>query len=455
MPKDTGGEIVRVGQVGVDFSRADADLAGLKESLSVELARIATQLRVGYRFKSDRILPPDRLDPVDNHVEVDGVPRFQSFRAAPADIAKAADRIRAACGDFRNVVLIGNGGSISSSEALYAALIRYSDLGKRLLIVDSMDPDQIASVKAECRPEDTVAVVISKSGTTQGVLDAFDQFAGGYHTVAITDRRERRGDDGRPLNVYSKVLDRVKESGMSPDDMIVAHPPIGGRYTGRTPVGTLPMALLGMRADDLAAMDRGALGMYGHVGPAVPIDGNPALRLASTLYRLERTRGVDEIFAPMYSHRFDGFAHLATQLLHESSGKAGEGQTMLAAAAPESQHHTNQRLFGGKRNMACVFFTIANPQVKGMLASDGVPLEKALRFEYEGTRDDATDKGIPNITVQLERMNPESAGALMAFLHFAFGVYPALLRDVNPFDQPQVEASKSVSRGLRAGLRRD
>ena len=434
---------LKVGPVEVDFSGSGVTPAEVEKTLAAELKRLNAQLKPGYRFKSDRELPPDKVDGIENHLIADGRMRFHAYEADVAGVAAAADRIKKAHGIESpvNVVVIGNGGSISSSEALYTALIRFSTAGKysgrRLVVVDTMDPDFIAKVRGECRPEETIVLAVSKSGATQGVLDALSQFAG-YKVAAVTTKRA-----GKPL--YEAVNKLV---GGKAGDVILEHPHIGGRYAGRTLVGTLPLALLGMDAGELSGFDRGALDMYRHVNPDVRVAGNPALRLAATLYCLER-KGRDIIFAPTYSHRFDGFSHLMTQLLHEGSGKAGEGQTLLALPAPESQHNTNQRLFGGKRSMAAVFFTIAEPEAAGLKAPDGTPLEDALGFEYQGTRDDAAERGVPSVTVRLDAMTPAAAGALMAFLQWGFGVYPALLRDVNPLDQPQVERSKDISRGLR------
>ncbi len=416
--------------VDVDFEYGGASPDDLKE-----LQKIPAQLKPDYLFDSDKALPEDKRDPISNHL-VGGVPRFHAYEAKPGEVSAAAEKIRNAYGvDPTDVILIGNGGSISSSEAVYDMLLKYGD-GPRLHIVDSMDPDQITAVKGICDPSSTVVVAVSKSGKTQGVLDALTQFTD-YSLAAVTTK-----EDGRPL--YELVKKAV---GGKADDVIVDHPPIGGRYTGRTPVATLPLALLGMSAEEMKAFDQGAQEMYLQVLADVTVERNQALWLAASLYQLEQS-GYEIIFAPMYSHRFDGFAHLITQLLHESSGKLGRGQVILTAAAPESQHHTNQRLFGGKRNMAAVFFTIGCEHA-GLKAADGTPLHKVLEYEYQGTRDTAVEEGIPNFTVRVEKPSAEAAGSLMAFCHYAFGVYPALLRNVNPFDQPRVERSKEISRQLR------
>ncbi len=94
--------------------------------------------------------------------------------------------------------------------------------------------------------------------------------------------------------------------------------------------------------------------MYKKCLPAVPVDENPALKLSSALYLLEK-REFSEVFMPFYSVKMSGAIPLIVQLMHESVCKDGKGQTFYGALAPESQHHTNQRFFGGQRNVVGLF----------------------------------------------------------------------------------------------------
>ena len=151
------------------------------------------------------------------------------------------------------------------------------------------------------------------------------------------------------------------------------------------------------------------------------------------------------------------------QLLHETTGKGGLGQTIYGDLGPETQHHTNQRFFGGRKNVMGFFvvneepFARTIPMVKipvslrelpirdGKLGDlDGVPFGKGLQYDYEGTRDEATAKNIPHLTVRLKDASPFSVGFFLSFLHY-FSVYSALLRNQNPFDQPEVEGAKARS----------
>jgi glucose-6-phosphate isomerase len=149
------------------------------------------------------------------------------------------------------------------------------------------------------------------------------------------------------------------------------------------------------------------------------------------------------------------------QLCHESFGKDGKGQTYFAHEAPESQHHTNQRFFGGRKNIAG-FFTgsdsflhptvnsypssVHSVQLKGHALFDinKIPLEKSLEFELNGTMEDARISAIPFAHLSIAGFNPLEIGGLTAFWQL-FAVYSSVLRNVDPFDQPQVENSKVIS----------
>ncbi|MBW2964705.1 hypothetical protein KY363_04560, partial [Candidatus Woesearchaeota archaeon] len=81
---------------------------------------------------------------------------------------------------------------------------------------------------------------------------------------------------------------------------------------------------------------------------------------------------------------------------------------------------------------------------------NGVPYAKSLSFEFQGTYQDAVNKKIPVAQVSIDKVSPFSIGELMGFWHYV-AVYSSWLRDVDPFDQPQVESSKELSFLLRKG----
>jgi glucose-6-phosphate isomerase len=205
--------------------------------------------------------------------------------------------------------------------------------------------------------------------------------------------------------------------------------------------------------------------------PSVSLANNDALDLAGALYLLEQQDFI-EIFFAFYSVQAFGFGELASQLYHESVCKdEAQGQTMISLLAPESQHHFSQRFYGGRPNMVGLYLNVgvyAHAEMTTTIPDEiadlplrdgtlrdihGIPVQKGIHFEYESNKQDTIERGIPLITLELDRINEESTAELMALLQY-MGVYSSWLRGVDPFDQPHVETSKELGFQMRKGYKR-
>lgn len=334
--------------------------------------------------------------------------------------------------EFKNILLIGNGGSINCFIADYFPLKYQSD--KNVYILNTVDPDYIYELKSKLKPENTLVVAVSKSGENVMQIEAMMQFSE-FAMLVITGRSS-------PVRAVAEKLEAK----------IVMHPPIGGRYNSLTEVALLPAALCGIEVEHLF---EGAEKIYHKYD-----QDNDSWRAASVMCQLEQNGYVD-VFMPVYSHNLFPVSSLIVQLCHESFGKSGKGQTYFAHEAPESQHHTNQRFFGGQKNICGFFLTaeefmhpttesfpaeVSSVQIKGRTLGniDKIPLQKAMQFEAEGTMEDAKIHGIPLAHLSVANFSAEAIGELAAFWQL-YAVYSSVLRGVDPFDQPQVENSKNIS----------
>lgn len=370
-----------------------------------------------------------------NKFSVDPTAPFIAWRP---DIAKIKEDF-APYKTNKNIIVIGNGGSISTLESFWSALRPATD-DKRLTTLTTMEPDFIARVKSENPAANTLVIAISKSGDTVGVLEDIFAFRE-YPILCVTTP-----DKGTLSQLAAKM-----------GWPVIAHPPIGGRFSGRTAVAYGPAHLLGL---DIGSVEKGAAGSI----DACQKEGNDAYRLAEFIFESAKA-GRGEVYLPVYSTFLEGFNHLITQLIHESTGKAGKGPTILALSAPESQHHSNQRFFGGPKNMVGVFVTVENtggpmsidvpaaakdlPLRDGTLAMlDAADLQHSLLSEAQGTLTDAKEQGIPFAHLAVEKLTPETVGEYLVFWQFV-AYYLAALEGVDPFDQPQVERSKEISFSLR------
>lgn len=333
---------------------------------------------------------------------------------------------------YQNILVIGHGGSINSVIACYYPLEYLAK--KKIYFLSTVDPDYIFELKKTLKPENTLIVATSKSGENITQIEALMQFVQ-FPLIIVTGKASSLRAVGEKLNAK-----------------IILHPNIGGRFNSFTEIGLLPLSLAGIPAETLVENIKSVYSQYN--------SDNLAWRAASVLYQLEE-KGFVDVFMPFYSHNLFPVSALIIQLCHESFGKNGKGQTYFAHEAPESQHHTNQRFFGGKKNI-CGFFqstetflhptqyqlpsSIHSVQIKEHVFFDlnKIPLEKAMEFECAGTLEDARIQGIPLAHLSVSGFSPQEIANYIAFWQL-YAIYSSVLRKVNPFDQPQVENSKKIS----------
>ncbi|MDD3005985.1 MAG: hypothetical protein PHX30_00150 [Candidatus Pacebacteria bacterium] len=335
--------------------------------------------------------------------------------------------------DKKNIIIEGNGGSISTIRAFASCL---DTQGKNVFLLDTDDPDYLSEIKRKCEATDTLLIVTSKSGESINAIADYLALRD-YDTVFVTGEKGALYEIARSENVP-----------------VLNHPEISGRFSGITECALFPAAMLGMDATEIA---RGAQIMYARCAPDSPFANNPALRLAMHLDKLEKM-SYDEVFLSIYSKKLTGYFELITQLFHESVCKGGKGQTIYGGEAPENQHHTLQRFNSGKRNSVGFFMTIKDfddnisltvpEELKSIKCRnielgqlEKMSLSDIIHTEFEGTWKDTIEENIPAIHLELQRLTPSSAGMLTAFFQYA-AFYSSILRDVAPFNQPGVEKSK-------------
>ncbi len=369
------------------------------------------------------------------------VPDFARFNADLEEI----NRIARKYAHFKNFIIVGNGGAINSFRGFYHSLAR-GKVSKNVEVLNTVEPDYINELKVKYSPSNTLIVIVSKSGTNPTAMEILFSFRE-YPKLAVCTE----GD-----NALFKIVQKEKwDYTTYPTSQELPH--LEDRHTGFTASGLTPAALLGI---DIVELCAGAREMYDKCAPDVPIENNPALSLAATLYALD-LKGFTEIFCPVYSTKLYGFLPGIIQLLHETVCKEGKGQTIFGDLAPESQHHTNQRFFGGRKNVLGLFIharaedeeskvnippDLFELKIRGGNLSyfDGLPYSKLLEFEFQGTVRDAIDNGIPIISIELEKLSPKSVGMFLALFQYV-SVYLAHLNNVNPLGQPQVERGKDIS----------
>ena len=367
-------------------------------------------------------------------------------RAEFARIEQAAQKIRS---DSQALVVIGIGGSYLGARGVIECLcspnynLKKKDTPNIYFIGNGLSSDQLSETMELLDGVDFSVNVISKSGTTTEPAVAFRFF-----------RRlleERYGKEGAAARIYA-TTDRHKgalksladangyETFVVPDD-------IGGRYSVLTAVGLLPIAVAGINIGELMA---GAQSMM-EVCRADDIAVNPAWQYAAARYELYQDGKKIELLAS-FEPSFRFMAEWWKQLYGESEGKEGKGLFPASVEFTADLHSMGQYIQQGERHL---FETVVrfgpsaheNPVPYDDGNGDGLNFLAGKTMDFireqamDGTLIAHVEGGVPNITVQVGRRNAFTLGEMIYFFEYACGLSGYLL-DVNPFDQPGVEAYK-------------
>lgn len=308
-----------------------------------------------------------------------------------------------------NVVLLGMGGASLGAHVLQSAL-KQAHAGLPLYVLDSTDPDQVAALQRRITPEKCLFIVASKSGTTmESTLLAQHFFqlvqarlgeSAGHHFCAITD-------PNTPLQQFAE------EHGFAA--VFTADTSIGGRYSVLSAFGLVPLALMGH--DPMDFLNQATL-IRNHCGPRAPLHKNPAALLGATLGEAA-LMGRDKITI-WAEPGLAGLTDWLEQLLAESTGKSGRG-LIPVIHEPETQVHRypSDRLFVILRR------------------GDGLQRQ----------RDQLRAAGQAVIDIDIG----EGSALAQEFYRWQFATAVAgSILQINPFNQPDVEASKTRTRQVLA-----
>jgi transaldolase/glucose-6-phosphate isomerase len=313
---------------------------------------------------------------------------------------------------FTHVVLLGMGGSSLGPEVFAQTFGRQSG-HPALLVLDSTDPAQIRTVEGQIDPARTLFIVSSKSGSTlepnilkQYFFERAKRAGGtqdvGSHFIAITD----------PGSQLEKVAERDRFRH-------IAHgnPSIGGRYSVLSDFGLVPAAAMGL---DVVRLLRETQKMVRSCAANVPPADNPGMVLGTVLGVLGKS-GRDKVTI-VASAGIADFGAWLEQLLAESTGKHGTGLIPVdAEPLGSAQVYGQDRLF--------VYLRLAS--------------------EADARRDEAVAEieraGHP--VVRIAVTDRYHIGQEFFRWELATAVAGSLL-GIDPFDQPDVEASKDKTREL-------
>ena len=379
---------------------------------------------------------------------------FLGWLTLPEDYDKAEfEAIKSAAkkiqGNSDVLVVIGIGGSYLGARAAiefiksqnYNALPK--DTPEIYFAGNTISSRSLAELKAVIGDRDFSVNVISKSGTTTEPAVAFRLFKGMLE--------EKYGKDGAKERIFAttdKEKGTLKKFADSEGwQTFVVPDNVGGRYSVLTAVGLLPIAVAGIDIDALMLGAKDAMVKYSDSD----LDKNDCLKYAAIrniLYRKGKKIEMMVSYEPSYTMMNEWFK----QLFGESEGKDGKGIFPAAAVFSTDLHSMGQYIQQGERELfeTVVFFKNSvcevlidedKDNVDGLNFLAGKNLSFVNEKAFEGTVLAHTDGEVPNIVIELDRMDEYDLGMLIYFLEKACAVSGYML-GVNPFDQPGVESYK-------------
>ncbi|MBT5236954.1 hypothetical protein HOL63_01125 [Candidatus Peregrinibacteria bacterium] len=343
------------------------------------------------------------------------------------------------------VVWIGIGGSGLGPKVLREVFETPNT--PEFILLDTIDPYMLDMYDSILDWKNTLLVVVSKSGGTLEPMSVFfhcwkrmqearGKEAGNY-TVAITDPKKG--------TLKTFCLENGIRTLPIPDN-------VGGRYSIFTPVGLLPVALLGADVDEFV---RGAKEMDTICQNVTP-DENPAAMLASVQFLLDTKRDCNVRVIMPYSQRLESFARWNQQLIAESLGKVETSNPIpLAAIGTQDQHSLLQQWMAGPRQQWHIFireiektpFKVPNEVEESFKYIAGKEFGDLLDACYKGTSDALTSAKRPHVTIGLEKIDEYHLGQLF-FLFLVEVVLLGKLYRIDPYGQPAVEIGKNITKKI-------
>ena len=363
-----------------------------------------------------------------------------------ARIQAAAKKIQS---DSKALVVIGIGGSYLGARAAIELLYSNNynlikkDAPNIYFAGNGLSGDAMQEIVDLIGDDDFSVNVISKSGTTTEPAVAFRFFK-----AMLEKKYGREGAAKRIYATTDKARGALKSLADAEGyDTYVVPDNVGGRYSVLTAVGLLPIAVAGVDLDELM---KGAASMM-ETCRAAGLDANPAWQYAAARSDLYAQGKKIEILAG-YEPRFRFFAEWWKQLYGESEGKEGKGLFPASVEFTADLHSMGQYIQQGERTMFETVVRFGPSKHKLCVPMDekdgdglnflaGKDMDYIATQAMDGTLLAHVEGGVPNLILQAGEINAYTCGELIYFFEYACGLSGYLL-DVNPFDQPGVEAYK-------------
>ena len=329
---------------------------------------------------------------------------------------------------FKSIAIIGMGGSILGSEAIYNFLKK--KIKKKFFFIDNIDEDKLTKIKKEHQLDKVLFIIISKSGNTIETLSnilALNIIKKKSKNIIIISEK-----NNNPLYLLSKKMELFH----------IEHKNyIGGRYSVLSEVGIVPAYLMGINIMELRK------NLFSYVLSKHKYSLKNSLQILSSLLKKGK---LNTIIFLNYEPKLQKFLSWNQQLMAESLGKKTKGFLPFISSVPKDHHSLLQLYLDGPKDKLFYIFSSENDykiKIKSKIMGKELnflnkkKLSKIKKAQKNALIKIFKQKKIPFREFSIKNINEKTLGELFSYFILETAILGKVSK-INPFDQPAVDQVK-------------
>ena len=332
---------------------------------------------------------------------------------------------------YKSVILIGMGGSSLGAKAIYSFC--KDKIKKKFIFFDNLDQLKIAKIKKNFISENSLFILISKSGNTLETLinsNLFKDKINNKNTIIITEKKTNM------LNIFARKK----------NILLIDHKDyIGGRFSVLSEVGMIPSYFMGLKVNSFR---KNLLEFFKFK------QKKSILENVIKLSHIYKRKNINSIIFLNYATELNDFLFWCQQLIAESLGKNGKGILPVISTAPRDHHSLLQLYLDGPKDKLFYIFTLKNNQKmktnknvfgKKFIYAENKDLSKVKEAQKKALIQVLKNKNIPYQEIVINKKNEETLGELFSYFILETILIGKLI-NINPFNQPSVEEVKALTK---------
>ena len=335
---------------------------------------------------------------------------------------------------YRNIVVIGMGGSILGTKSIYSFLKKR--IKKEVFFFDNLDLNLSLKYKKIKNLKNSCFIIVSKSGDTLETITnlgtVFSKNLLKNKLIVITERTDNALID--IANKYQAEVIEHKEF-------------ISGRYAVLSETGMFPAALMGLNFMKFKKLKK-LIKNKNFVSSLI--------QNVAGIYTLNSKR-INNSVILNYDSSLNDLGYWYQQLVAESLGKQGKGINPILSFGPKDHHSLLQLYLNGPKDKFFTFFNSSQNRDKFKVSQDIIPnnmqflRNKNLKFvinaQCNAVKNIFKLKKIPFRQITFNKKNEEVLGEIFTFFVLET-ILLSRLMNINPFDQPAVEQVKIETKNI-------